>query len=137
MPDFKQAHVGGSFAPPLSDKLLGEYKKKIDELEASPVKDALEVVLNCCEKWWKLPEAKDTLKTPHASGRGLMVSLQDDQAKALEKHIPWSHELEGIAGVFDTIDPEKDKGLRDAAFHLLWHVKELDLGREPLTSDQL
>ncbi len=27
--------------------------------------------------------------------------------------------------------------LRDMAYHLLWHVKELSLDREPLTNDQL
>lgn len=31
----------------------------------------------------------------------------------------------------------EDTSLRNAAFHLLWHVVELDLDREPLTSDKL
>ena len=31
----------------------------------------------------------------------------------------------------------EDTQLRDAAFHLLWHVKELDLDREPITTDKL
>jgi hypothetical protein len=27
--------------------------------------------------------------------------------------------------------------VRDAAFHVLWHTRELDLGREPITTDKL
>jgi hypothetical protein len=41
--------------------------------------------------------------------------------------------------LLDTLpsDTPSQKSLRDAAFHLLWHVVELDKDREPITADKL
>lgn len=132
-----KARIGGSFAPPLSDEKLATYKAMADALPASPVKDAMATLLTCCGVWWELPEPEGTARTPHPAGVGTVVALQDDHAKALWDHIPWEHELDAIAGVLETISNETHKALRDAAFHLLWHAKELCLDREPLTIDRL
>lgn len=128
---------GGTFAPPLSDEKLIEYRVLADALPASPVKDALLSLLACCEKWWELPEPAATKQWAHPSGKGTVVALQDDHAQALWDLIPWKHELDATQSLFDAIDPAADRDLRNAAFHLLWHVKELDLDREPLTADRL
>ncbi len=151
-----QLRIGGSFAPPLTDEKLAAY----GVLAASapgPVKDAMTELLACCEKWWNLPEPNGTAVRPHPVGVGAIVSLQENHAKELSDLIPWTHELKAMQELFDALpsgstsgeevltdgvrwavvtDPEA-KALRDAAFHLLWHVKELDLDREPLTADQL
>ena len=129
--------IGGNFAPPLSDEKFAAYKALVAVLPASPVRDAMTGLLRCCEKWWQLPEPAGTAIRAHPSGRGVVVALQDDHAAHLDDLIPWDYELEAAQKLFDTIDPVGDKALRDAAFHLLWHVKELSLGREPLTNDLL
>lgn len=131
-----QPRIGGTFAPPLSDELLNRYADAISALPACPVKDALASLMPCCKTWWDLPEPEGTLKRAHPSGVGTIVPLTDEHAKALDPHIPWGHELDSIQALFDLI-PLTDKAVRDMAFHLLWHVRELDLGREPLTADKL
>lgn len=50
---------------------------------------------------------------------------------ALAQAFALDHEL------FDSIDPVAQKDLRNAAFHCLWVARELDLGREPITTDKL
>lgn len=134
----KQSHIGGTFAPPLSDEKLSEYKSLIDGLSnSSPVKYAMQQLHNCCAKWWDLPESSETETKNHSSGIGIIVPLETEIAKALWDHIPWAHEIEAIKILFEEISNDTHKPLRDAAFHLLWHVIELNLDREPLTVDKL
>jgi len=129
--------VGGSFAPPLTDELLMKYEALVNDLDPQfPVRDAMVKLLDCCKQWWDLPESVGEGK-PHPSGRGNIVGLDEPIKKALWDHIPWSHELKAFGVLFDGIDPVKQKELRDAAHHLLWHVVELDLDREPITTDKL
>ena len=245
-------HVGGSFAPPLSDELLAKYRGLIDNLPESQIKEAMTALLRCCAAWWDLPEPSVASTRPHpvgprkdsATGKvrraPLITDLQADHAAQLDPHIPWKRELELYADLFEGIQtaeaqrngmrseawlssvreafiaqeytPEEavwlrskerkalravmsalgnfdgisnslidsvlaafgtskakleeeatkmkkveaavaavkagglspvprpaqeSTALRDAAKHLLWHVNELDLGREPLTSEQL
>lgn len=133
-----QQRVGGSFAPPLSDELLKKYETMIEALPArSQVKDAMQRLLDCCAKWWDLPDPQGTDTRPHASGVGTIVDLHEHHAEVLWDHIPWTEELNGMSKLFDGIDNDSQRELRDAAHHLLWHVKELDLDREPLTADKL
>lgn len=143
MADVKKVGVGGSFAPPLSDAKFAEYKAMFAALPAGRVRDACDALVKCCEAWWALPEPKAAKGTPHPSGRGLVVELAGDHKKALFDLIPWSRrsngrnepdELEAVGEVLGAIT---DKPLRDAAHHLLWTVHELDLDREPITTDKL
>jgi hypothetical protein len=130
-------HVGGSFAPPLTDDALERYRGLAAGLpKNSRIRSIMDDMLACCDKWWDLPESNGTGK-PHATGLGTVVTLSADNAKALDSHIPWDDELETWKRVLDGIDAETNKELRDAAHHLLWHVCELSLGREPLTADKL
>lgn len=137
---------GGTFAPPLSDELLSAYAATVNALPAGRLKEALNTLLRCCQAWWDLPESNGTASRRHPSGRGQIVDLSADHMQALWDLIPWSaasnghgqpDELEAIQSLCDGIDPVRDRDLRNLAFHLLWHVKELDLDREPLTADQL
>lgn len=129
--------VGGSFAPPLTDELMLGYRKRINALPDSPVRSALTTLAHCCGIWWELPEPTGTKTSTHATGNGMVVELQADHKELLDEHIPWKHELDAIQLLLDSISNETDRDLRNMAFHLLWHVKELDLGREPLTKDKL
>jgi hypothetical protein len=127
---------GGSFSPPLSDEILASYKTMIDALPASPIKDAMGVLHNCCAKWWDQPESTGEGK-PHPVGKGVIVALDKPIADALWEHIPWKQELDMMAKLFDGIDPDTQSNLRNAAFHLLWHAIELEMDREPITTDKL
>lgn len=138
---------GGSFAPPLSDDLLAKYRATIDGLDAGPVRDALDTLYKCCAQWWELPESsgdENGGRRAHTSGMGTIVPLDKKLAGDLYDAIPWTHELNAmggyttdrgqyVPGLFDDLTGD----VRAAAFHLLWHVKELDLDREPITADQL
>ena len=128
-------HMGGSFAPPLTDDKLASYMK-LAETAPREIADAMLTLLNCAEKWWNLPESTGGGK-PHPSGRGQIVPLDATIAKKLWDHIPWKRELDSMEPLFEAIDPSKDKPLRDACFHLLWHARELDLDREPITNDKI
>lgn len=134
------------FAPPLTDELLKKYRAEVEKVEqASAVGDALRLLLVCVEEWWKLPESKrkdgQEFDILH---RGQPVKyrttpLEEDHVERLDDHIPWEHELRGLSdekdsGLFDKL-PAGD--LRKVAFHLLWHVKELNAGREPMTTENL
>lgn len=129
--------IGGSFAPPLSDDKIKSYKELIDKLPASQLKEVLTGLYTCCTTWWGLPDPIGTATVKHPSGRGTMVRLDESHAILLDDHIPWENEIRMIEKIIDDIDPVTEKPLRDAAHHLLWHVKELNLGREPITSDKL
>ena len=111
-------YVGGSFAPPFSDESLAYYREIADGADPAkygPVKDAMNTLLNCCEQWWDLPEPQHGQSSPHPSGTGEIVPLEPHHADMLDEHIPWKHELEGMKTLFDTIDPIRDKELRNAA----------------------
>lgn len=128
-------HTGGSFAPPLTEELLGRYEALA--ASASPeISGAMNELLACCREWWNLPESGPDGSVPHPVGRGTIVPLDKPIADALEAHIPWKRELDGMAQLFEGIDANSQKELRDAAFHCLWVCRELEIGREPLTSDK-
>lgn len=130
-------HVGGSFAPPLTDELLTRYAAVATQAEPQ-VADALNALLKCVRAWWELPEST-AAGSPHPSGRGMIVELEKGVASSLWPLIPWGHEIAAIQGLFDKLpsDTDAQKALRNAAFHLLWHVIELDKDREPITNDKV
>lgn len=133
------------FAPELTDASLKSYEEIVKGTDpASPVGEALRNLLNCVQEWWALPESKRKdgvgFELLHKGKRADIVTtpLEEEHKAALWDHIPWEHELVGLsdekgAGLFDGLTGD----LRDCAFHLLWHVKELNADREPLTQDKL
>lgn len=125
-------HVGGSFAPPLTREMLVSFKAMAANAP-SQIGDAMTVLINCVDRHHCCPPSK--LKgSPHASGRGLHVPLEEHVEAALEAHIPWPEEMAMYAALFGKLEQGP---LCHAAHHLLWYVKELDLGREPITTDKL
>lgn len=134
------------FAPPLSDEKLARYRELAEGLpEADRVRDAMLTMLDCVETWWDLPESKrkdaSRLKIVHG-GKAVTVPitpLEEKHVKVLWEVTPWMDELNALStanddGPLDALPPGE---LRDAAFHLLWHCKEITLDREPVTSDRL
>jgi hypothetical protein len=134
------------FAPPLTDELLARYEAMIDALpdDRGEVRDAMRECLAACKLWWELPESTRTADAQRFNIRHRgqdqtfsVVPLEKAHVEALSDAVPYGYELEAIQRLFDGIDPAAEKPLRDAAFHLLWHAKELCLDREPLTNDKL
>lgn len=135
------------FAPPLTDDLLRSYRLLADGLPDSQgdVRDAMRECLKAVETWWNLPESSGNhrhdgdLLITHKGQEALVpvVGLSEELKAKLWDSIPWDYEIDSMDKLFEGIDPVADKPLRDAAFHLLWHVKELNLNREPLTQDVL
>lgn len=139
---------GGSFAPPLTDESLRRYAELVATLDpAEPAGDYARRLLECCRVWWGLPESAREGR-PHPSGplrtkdgrayeAPLEVPLEDEHQKKLWELIPWRHELDLYGAEFDRLDPKAQKELRDCCFHLLWHARELERDREPITLDKL
>lgn len=133
----KPQRFGGSFAPAFTDENLAAYRTLIDGLDPqSPARDAMDKLHKMAMAWWEQPESTGDGK-PHPSGRGVIVDLDEPIAKALWESIPWDHELEAFAQLFDGIDPVTQPVLRNAAHHLLWLGWELFRDREPITVDKL
>lgn len=135
----KQPRIGGSFAPPIDEALLAQYQQlaAAADPQHEQAAEALRVLLNCFCQWWEQPESGPDGSRPHPSGRGTIVPLDEPIAQALYQHIPWREELDMYAALFERIDAHKHAALRNAAFHLLWYARELDLDREPITADKV
>jgi hypothetical protein len=134
------------FAPPLTDETLERYAE-LAEAEGGETGAIMAELLACVRAWWELPESTrtDGDRWTFQQGTGgpavtvAEVPLEEGQVKELWDVTPWMREL-------NTLSTEKGAGpldslplgeLRDAAFHLLWHCKEITLDREPLTQDKL
>lgn len=130
------------FAPALTDEKLVNYRIAADLLGLSPIKDALNECLKAIEAWWKLPDSTredvDRFRIKHqgADKTFSVVPLEEKHIKELWELVPWDYELNAMQSLFDGI-PSEQKELRDMAFHILWHARELCLDREPLTQDKL
>lgn len=130
------------FAPALTDEGIAGYRSLVAGLPLGPVKDALGECLRAVDAWWALPESTRTDVTRFAiKHRGkdhtfAVTPLEEEHVKSLWDLVPWGYELDAMQRLFDDI-PAEEKRLRDAAFHLLWHVKEMNLDREPSTIDKL
>lgn len=72
-----------------------------------------------------------------ANGVGVVVPLEEEEIKRIWDHVPWKEELDMYSAVFEEIPPGTNRDLRNAAFHLLWYGRELELDREPMTTDKL
>jgi hypothetical protein len=94
--------IGGSFAPPLSDEKLAQYRTLIEAMPESPAKDTGLLVLACCEKWWELPASKSA-GSPHPIGVGTIVNLDEPLKKELWDYIPWTHDLNAMVSLFDEV----------------------------------
>lgn len=134
------------FAPPLTDELLARYEALIADLkdpQQAELHDAMQTCLACVKAWWELPEStkkgkKWAIKNG-ATGEDLEyreVPLEEAHVKQLWDVTPYMRELQALEPLFDAL-PLSPPELRNAAFHLLWHAKEITLDREPLTQDKL
>lgn len=106
----------GSFAPPLTDELLDEYEALVTELSSQkdwPVGSGtaeivkyLKLLLNCCRKWWELPESSQEGSRPHPCGTGIHNPLDTPYVHALALCMPTASELQLMGNLFDLIDKD-------------------------------
>lgn len=146
------------FAPELTDEKLGEYQDRVASIpnDERELKDVLSALLNCVLTWWALPVSEKPAKEKFTFlHRGEtkeigVVPLEDAHVEALWDVTPYFRETESIEKFLDglplgtveenyccRIVDQAAFDLRTMAFHLLWHVKEIALDREPLTQDKL
>ena len=127
-------HVGGSFAPPLTDADLSAYKSILATLpNPSPLRDMFSVCLNAVNRWWFLPESSGDTKGKHAMGFPV-VELDGSIKTELFDHLPWDHELAAFKSALNEIENTE---VRNAFAHLLWYTVELCNDREPVTMDKI
>jgi hypothetical protein len=133
------------FAPTLTDEKLARYEELIAAEPAGETKGVLSDLLACVKTWWNLPVSQGTSKRTWRTlykGKDTLydeVPLEQKYVEALDSVTPWMRELNTLSTVNGDgpLDKLPNGELRDAAFHLLWHAKELTLDREPLTQDCL
>lgn len=127
--------IGGTFAPPLTDKMLTRYQE-LAQTASPQVREAMLILVNMMQRFNETPDSTQP-GSPHLSGVGTIIPLHKDEIARMDEHVPWKEELEMFGDLFEQLDPESQKELRNAAFHLLWFGKELVLDRQPITSDKL
>lgn len=133
----QRVFLGFSAAPPLTDDSLTEYRAVVN---SSPQglnkvqKAILEELLNCVERWWQLPESQSR-KQLHVTGAAFITPLDANTQDQLASVLPAAEDIR----VYETcLDSITETPIRNMAFHLMWFVKELALGkREPVTTDKL
>jgi hypothetical protein len=140
------------FAPPLTDERLERYEEIAHALpdDRREIRDGLMTCLNCVKAWDELPESTRPPSRRMTLGGGRacdVVPLEASHVEALWDVTPYPRECGPLAELFETLPTGRDaagvlidpaaKELRDAAFHLLWHVKELAHDIEPRTADKL
>lgn len=127
--------IGGSFAPPLTAEKLAHYKS-LAKNAGGQIGDYMAQLAKMLETFRETPDSQQP-GTPHPSGRGTIVPLEDAEIERIWDVVPWAEELDVIGKVFDTIPAATQAELRNAAFHLLWFGRELCADREPITNDKL
>ena len=136
-------NYGGSFAPPLTPEKIAAYRG-LAETAPTAVRDAVRQLCDMAELFQQTPPSSRP-GTPHPSGRGVKVPLEQSEIDRIWDAVPWDDEVPGdhvnecavLARLFDGISNEDNEPLRNAAFHLLWYAKELARDREPITTDRL
>ena len=111
--------VGGSFAPPLDKAKLAEYEKLESTIEDRQIADYFRSLIAMLRHFWKTPASK-LPGSPHPSGTGVIVPLEEDEIKRIWDSVPWSEECDLIGQVFDKLETGP---LRNAAYHLLWYAR--------------
>lgn len=130
------------FAPAMTDESVAAYRGRVNAMEAGQIKDACDECLKAVEAWWKLPDSTredvDKFKIKHGGVDKTfsVVPLEEQHVQDLWDLVPWGYELDAIQSLFNGISQE-EKELKDMAFHILWHARELCEDREPLTQDKL
>lgn len=139
--------IGGSFAPPLSAEKLEEYRGLAVTSDSPATAEAMLKLCKMVEVFQQTPPSMEP-GIPHPVGEfrdarnGQLKTVTITPLAQAEKErifdvVPWAHENEMYAKLFDGINAETHKPLRDAAFHLLWFAVELEKDREPITNDRI
>lgn len=127
---------GGSFAPPIDEAKLARYRALADGVGDAMIGGYMRDLCDMVALFRQTPDSTRPA-TPHPSGRGAIVPLEEDEIARIWNAVPWPRECDVMGEAFDRLDPQREKDTRDAAFHLLWFARELTQDREPITTDRL
>lgn len=125
---------GGSFAPPLTAEKLAAYAALIPAVADVQVKEIMEK-LHALAVLFRQTGDSQLPGNPHPSGMGEIVPLAPEEILRIWDLVPWDYELKAMQDKLDGL--AADSPLRTPAFHLLWMAKELEMEREPISSDKL
>lgn len=128
-----QGWLGGSFAPEITQSDIDRYRELAEGVTDKKVKEAMTSLCEMCERFSETPASRNG-GTPHPTGVGVIVTLEQDEIDRIDDVVPWPEEVELFKRWFDTIPPGET---RNAAHHLLWYAVELSRDREPLTVERL
>ena len=131
----KKVLVGGSFAPPLTEDKLKEYKLLAATADIR-INEVMLKLIEMVEVFNQTPTSAST-PIPHRTGIVNQILLEEQEITRIWNYVPWDYEIEAYSKLFETINNSDNKPLRDACFHLLWFAKELESDREPITNDKL
>jgi len=129
-------HAGGSFAPRITEDTLVHYEALAALVSDSRIRESMTELIAMCRAFLLHPEASGP-GSPHATGRGSIVPLDDAVIQEIWDLVPWQDEIDLMAGRFELINAVTEKETRDAAHHLLWYARELTMDRRPITADTL
>jgi hypothetical protein len=98
--------IGGNFAPPLTDELLADYRRRIDALPLrTPLRDALELLYACALAWWNVPESTAPAKR-HRVGIGKMQPLDRATIDQLWDTTPYAEECQALEPLLEQVEAE-------------------------------
>jgi hypothetical protein len=89
----KAPRQGGSFAPPLTDKKLGEIETMIGKSPSRRNQSLMKTLFAAVARWWEIPEESSGPKRAHASGVGSIIDLHPDVKAKVDDLLPWDDEL--------------------------------------------
>lgn len=133
----KKVLYGINAAPPLPKEKVPVYREMGRALEPR-LREPFMRLCDMVELFYETPASTaDGVPHPLAPDRAVIVPLTEDEKARMWDAIPWPDELDLYGQLFDAIDNASQHDLRNAAYHLLWFARELDLDREPITTDKI
>src|SRR5574338_191002 len=86
-----QVHRGGTYAPPIDEEKLSQYREFAEKFPEPQIKEMM--LKNCDMVEQHLRKQASTLpgSLDHA-GRGIAVPLTDETKEALDEFVPWEQE---------------------------------------------
>lgn len=142
-PNFRKG-VPACFAPPITTDNLATYKA-LAATAPAPIADGMRELIEMVETFQQTPASSrrsqsvplNAVKDGQQITSAPCTPLEDVEVERIWDLVPWDHELDAMGRLFEELDNNSQRPLRDAAFHLLWYGRELVRDREPMTNDTL
>ncbi len=120
---------GGSFAPPIDEAKLEEYRQLAGNVSDEQASDYMLQLVEMLDLFFETGDSS-LQGSPHPSGVGSVVPLEDAEIKRIWDKVPWAADCDAMGKTFRKLQGVE----RNAAYHLLWYARELTQDREPMTT---